>query len=134
MHPRRVFFGDGSKCQLFRKGVGLKAGMEQPHAEQLPNPLAVLHVALFAPGVLDMPCIDQERLEAVRLEQHEKVLPVKPRAFHGNGLDTVLLQVGAQAVEVLGEDAELPDGVLALPHANPVASTAYVNAGSVWMY
>jgi hypothetical protein len=64
---------------------------EQPKGMEALDPLAVMHIAFGPPpNFLDLLRIDQEHLEATRLEQFKKRDPIDPGGFHGYGRDLAL--------------------------------------------
>ena len=62
--------------------VGPKAPAEQADAVELAQPLAIRHVALAARDILDVARVDEEHLEAARLEELVDRDPIHARRFH----------------------------------------------------
>ena len=88
-------------------GGGTEAGPQQPHAVKLPQPLAVLNVALAPAHVVHVTGVDQQHFEAALLEDLVERDPVDPGRFHRYRLDPALRQPVRQPIKLGGEGAEL---------------------------
>ena len=88
-----------------------KGPAQQPEGMQLPEPLAVQHVRLAARHMLDITGIDQDHLEARRLQYAKHGNPVYPGRFHHYAADPALLEEQRHLIEVGRIAAEVPHGV-----------------------
>ncbi len=65
-------------------GGGAKTPAEEPDAVELTNPFTVRDVALAAGHVLEVLRVDEQDLEAARLEDFVNRDPIDARRFHGH--------------------------------------------------
>src|SRR5215831_5549160 len=88
--------------------VGPKGRSQQADAMQPIDPLAVAAVRLGTPAQLaGVAGIDQEHLEALRLEQLIQSDPVDARRFQGDGVDLMLMQEGRNSLQAIGMGRKL---------------------------
>ena len=73
---------------------------------QVPEPLAVRDIALPARDVLDVARVDEDHLEAARVEDLEDGNPVDAGRFHRHVRDAARRQPVGEAVEIAGEGRE----------------------------
>ena len=95
----------GAMAEVTAQHTDLVRGTKRPGQEaegmQALDPLAVMHVACGPTfDLLDLLRVDQEHLEATRLQQLKERDPIDPRRFHGDGGDRALGQPSRQGVEV----------------------------------
>lgn len=88
-------------------GIGrTEAAAQEPKGVQLLQPLAIGHVGLAPGQVFDVARVDQEHLEAARLQNLEKRNPVHASRLHRDGLNPAGLEPVGQAVQVGREGAK----------------------------
>ena len=85
---------------------GTEAPAQQPEDVQVPEPFAVGHIALPAREILNMARIDEDHLEAARVEDLEDRNPIHPGGFHRHVGDAAGGQPVGQPLEVAGEGRE----------------------------
>jgi len=56
------------------------------------KPLAVDHVCFTAGNMAELACVGQDNLETRAVQNLKERYPVHPSAFHGDGLDALLLE------------------------------------------
>ncbi len=110
--------------------------VEQSHAVQVLQPLAVLHVTLAPWHVLDMARVDQADLEAAALQDLEKRDPVDPGGLHRYGGDLTGSEPICQCLEILGEGSEVAHRlrVAIRGHRHVVDRGPEVDAGGVGVH
>jgi hypothetical protein len=120
-------------AQLAGLLIGPKGSGEQADAVEAVDPLAVPAIGLgAASNLLGVTGIDQQHLEAVRLEQFVQRNPVDARRFHGDRGDLMLMQIGQQRPQTIGVRREFADvGRFVGTDADPVRPRADVYASSV---
>jgi hypothetical protein len=96
------------------------------------DPLAVAEVGLTSRDVVKLPGVDENDLDAARLEQLEHRDPVDVRALHGDRLHVLLDEPVCELVELRGRGAEHADVGFAIGprrSADPMLRAADVHAG-----
>ncbi len=74
---------------------------------ELLEPLAVGDVALAARYAFDVPCVNEQDLEATLLKDLEEWDPVDACRFHGDGLDAAHVEPVGERVKIRCEAPEL---------------------------
>ena len=87
-----------------------EAAAQQPHAMQLLDPLAVHDIGLAARDVLHVPRVDEDDVEAARLEDLVEGDPVDPGGFHRHGGDAAGREPVGEAMEIRREGLERAHG------------------------
>jgi hypothetical protein len=121
-------------AQRYDRTVWTEAGMEQAHAMQFLQPLAVLDVSLASAHVVHVMGIDQHHLQPALLQHFVEWDPIDPGRLHRHGLDATLHQPVSQVVEVGGGGAEFTDrfGIALRRYGHKVAGGATVDARRGW--
>jgi len=88
----------------------------EPSAQQtelmdMLEPLGVVDVRLPAWNLLHVSGVDQQHLEALRLEDLEHRDPVHARRLHRHGRGPDSLQPGGQSMQILSETLKGPHGL-----------------------
>ena len=108
---------------------GTKRASQQTVAHQLPDPLAVEHVALAATDLFGRPRVHQVHREPRPVQHLEHRNPVHPRGLHRHRIDRARVQPlrhRLQLVSEAGEGANRPLG-RRLRHRDVVLGLAYID-------
>ena len=99
------------------------------------QPLAIPDIAFAAWYVLHVSCIDEDDLEAARVEDLENGNPVDPGGLHRDVRDATGREPIRQSMQIAGERGKrshrcrVPIG----RHGDKVFSRSAIDAGGVWM-
>jgi len=111
---------------------GSERPSEQTTAMKELDPLAVAEVGLSSRDVVKLPGVDENDLQAARLEELEHRDPVDVRALHGDRRHALLDEPVGELVELRGrgaEDADVGCAIGSGRSADPVLRAADVHAG-----
>ena len=110
-----------------------KRAAQQPVGQKLLQPLAIQHVGLAPGDILDVARVDQQHLEAARLQQFVQGDPVHARGFHRHDVDTAALEPIGQCVQIGGEARERAHRLIVAVrrHRHVVRGAADVDAGGI---
>ena len=114
---------------------GAEAAAQQPEDVQVPEPFAVGDIALAAGDVLDVARVDEDHLEAARLEDLEDRDPVDAGGFHRHVGDATRGQPVRQPMEIAGEGRKRLDrgGIAIGGHGDEVFGRPAIDPGGVRM-
>ena len=112
---------------------GAEAPAQQADTVQLPQPLAILNVALAPRHVFDVAGVDEQDLEAAGFEDVVDRDPVDPGRFHGDARHATGEEPIGEAFEVGGKGPEGLDGggIPIRRDGHVVLSGAAVEAGDI---
>ena len=115
------------------RGGGPEGGVEQAHAVEVLQPLAILDVTLASRHVLDVAGVDETHLEAAVLEDLEERDPVDPGGLHRHRSDGAGLEPIRQGLEIPGEGPEVADRlrVAFRGHRHVMDGGSKVDAGGI---
>ena len=122
--------------RAYRKDRGgwPEGGVEQAHAVQVLQPLAVLHITLAAGHVLDVAGVEEADHEAAVLQDLEKRDPIDTGGLHCHGGDGTGFEPVGQGLEILGERAEVAHWmfwVTILGHCRVMDSGPKIDTGGI---
>ena len=90
--------------------VGRSEGAsEKAIGHQLPDPLAVEHIAFATADLFGRPRVDEMDIEALAVEDFIERDPVDTGRFHGHGVDAAFAEPLCDGFEFIGEGAEVSD-------------------------
>jgi hypothetical protein len=112
-----------------------KGGVEQAEAVQALEPLTVLDVGLAPGNILDRPGIDQKDLPAGPFQDLKGRNPGDAGGLQGHCFNAAFFEPAGHLLQVLGEGAKGPHGLLAAVggHRAPMFAVADVDAGGIGM-
>jgi len=113
--------------------LGSEARAEQAEGVELLDPLAIDEVRLAAGNILHVTGVDEQHVEAARLEDLVERNPVDAGGLHRHRLDAACLEPVGEALEVVGQTREAPNRplVAVLWHSDPVSRGADVDPGGI---
>jgi hypothetical protein len=108
--PHQLFAGAGEIAQLLDGGWGHEAAADETMGQEVGNPRGVVHVALAAGDVADMPGVGEDESE-LAFEDLPDRFPVHARRFHGDMRAVASRQPVAQRQQFRGGRTERPSFV-----------------------